>query len=136
MTDKERTLAALRKVGSRGITVRDFDPGKDGHVIDGGSAFTRTHARILDLRKDGYQITTVPGKPYSRYVLTGYPPVRDRTIVDLGGGWTRTHYCRRCDFVGTRPCGPVCPTCERPAVATVNFDGRYVQVSNEEREAA
>lgn len=134
MTDKERTLAALRKVGARGLTVRDFDPARDGHVIDGGAEFTRLHARILDLRQDGHEIITVRGKPYCRYVLTHL--ARSKPVVEnLGDGWVRTFNCRRCDFHFERPCGPVCPTCEQPTRRIVLLDARGSKRTNE-RQAA
>lgn len=123
MTDRERALVALRKVGARGLTVRDFDPGPGGQVIDGGGAFTRLHARICELREDGYQITTVRDKPFSRYVLTGFPPVVP-VVQRLGGGWIRAHFCRRCDFYYDRPCAATCPTCEQPARLVDMLDAR------------
>jgi Holliday junction resolvase RusA-like endonuclease len=118
-TQNQRVLAALRSAGARGITRHDFerDP-----VIDGGPPILRLARCIGDLEDAGNTIVRGPKRDgVAVYVLTHLK--REKPPVEkLDGGWIRTHYCRRCDFYGERPCGPVCPTCDQPAVLTL--DGR------------
>lgn len=133
MTQTERVLAALRAAGSRGITQSMFTPPEGGHVIDGQGRITRVAARVRDLRDEGYVIVKGPRRGgFDTYVLTGYPPVRP-VVEQLGGGWIRAHFCRRCDFYYDRPCAPVCPTCGDSARLVDMLDARAVKT---ERRAA
>ena len=133
-TQTQRVLAALRHAGTRGITQSDFAPPEGGTVIDGGGRITRVAARIRDLRDLGHGITTGPDRDgFTTYVLTHLKREHGPVLERLPDGWIRTHYCRACDFPGQRPCGPVCPTCGRDAVLTLDYDARPVVA---ERKAA
>lgn len=128
MTQTERILSALRTAGPRGITQSMFTPPEGGTVIDGGGRITRVAARVLELRAEGYVIVKGARRDgFDTYVLVGYPPVEDRSRVELAHGWVRAHFCRRCDFPGVRPCGPVCPSCGRDAIATVLLDTTAIE---------
>lgn len=125
MSQTDRVLKAPRQAGTRGITQSDFTPPEGGTVIDGGGRITRVAARVLDLREKGHGITTGPDRDgFTTYVLTHLKRDHGPVLERLPHGWVRTHYCRACDFAGVRPCGPVCPTCERDAVLTLDYDAR------------
>lgn len=53
LTQRDRVLRALERVGSHGLTQVDFQP---PHVIDGGAPITRVAARIEELRGQGHRI--------------------------------------------------------------------------------
>lgn len=134
MSQTDRVLAALRQAGARGITQSDFAPPEGGTVLDGGGRITRLAARIRDLRDEGHGIVDAPARDgFKTYVLVHLKREHGPVIEQLQGGWIRTHYCRRCDFPGRRACGPVCPSCGRDAVATLDYDARPVVA---ERKAA
>ncbi len=129
MTQAQRVLAALRQTGSRGVTQNDFAPPPNGgSVIDGGSRISRVAARVRELREDGYVIVSAGRREgFETYVLVGHEPSVPPVVRPLNAGWTWAHFCRRCDFPGERPCGPVCPTCGGDAIATVSLDARPQQ---------
>jgi hypothetical protein len=55
LTQRQRVLQALQRVGARGLTQVDF---LMPSVIDGGAPITRVGARIEELRAAGHQITS------------------------------------------------------------------------------
>lgn len=123
-----RVLDALRTARSqgRGITRNDFEAPNGRPVIDGGPRILRLARCIGDLRDQGHTITSRPG-PEGVQIYTLQHEVVAPVAVEIEHGWTRTHFCRRCDFPGERPCGPVCPTCGGDAIATVSLDARPQQ---------
>ena len=71
-SQNDRVLAALRRVGERGISPLDFLP----PVIDGGAPITRLSARVDVLRNRGYAIPNVAKKnEVARYVLAPDEPL-------------------------------------------------------------
>lgn len=72
LTQRDRVLRALERVGSRGLTQVDFQP---PHVIDGRDPITRVAARIEELRKVGYRIDDAGRRDKCKvYVLTAAAP--------------------------------------------------------------
>lgn len=124
-SQNDRVLKVLIANGAQGTSLDDWDRGPDSPACDGGSRVTRLHARICDLRERGHVIVDGPEKGrFKTYVLVHLKREHGPVLERLQGGWVRTHYCRACDFAGVRPCGSVCPTCERDAVLTVDFNAR------------
>jgi hypothetical protein len=59
LTQRERVLRALQRVGSHGLTQVDFDLPA---VIDGGAPIKRVAARVEELRRDGCRIDVLPAR--------------------------------------------------------------------------
>lgn len=51
LSEKDRILRLARERGERGFTAVDF---LAPHVVDGGKPITRTAARVLDLKREGF----------------------------------------------------------------------------------
>ena len=109
MTQTERVLAMLRVRGERGLRPEHFL----APTIDGGRPILRVAARVLDLRRQGYEITTsahdgptavytihedtnaspgghvhVPGGDSAQPAMSGGPPSTTNRAdgVGFGGG--------------------------------------------------
>jgi hypothetical protein len=81
LTQRDRVLQALQRVGSHGLTQVDFQPPS---VIDGGAPITRVAARIEELRDAGHRIDSTGRRDKCVIYVLRDKPVRHEPITPAG----------------------------------------------------